>query len=610
MTSRLMYSILMVFISCLFLPCDVYSEEGNKEVAYREKLKVMVKMKANWEHDWPQGKHWGDYSVTIQGDLEIDDKWSSQNEIGKPVLAAYRIGNLMVSYNYSDFELDKDPPEDCKGPDASIVRKVKGYDTTSLPPMPGGAPVLQVNYMKSQLDNAMEGLTGLDAKMAAGFFSQLGTFKDFYIFTLPAAKVKIQGISRNTDCSHRNIERTISALPLTLTLQLSDDGTMADSRNWDSTFSASPSLNIRIRELPDSMGKADNFIKPQHEGLPGSVHYSLSWTIGPPGPVQMQRKINNKWADLSTNETYRKVLVGEKIELRAISLPNKKVVGKSYWKIDDNPNPEDRNFLKKFIGSSTTGKVIHLNHNDFRNSRLKFHWYRGKGGTVECQATLNGQQYTLYETFSIVEPDYKVTYISRDGSTFGPTHQHLLEDDSLIKDFPMKQLVEQGKTGLQYNGIRFEANNLSGEFPGDTQWVQLAKQRQWGINDTGAAVKIKKIEGLDSGHYPTYTGPVFVDAPGIVVDNISDTGRMVSCMDIDFRTFVMYRPKGRYGEPDKRHMWVPINKITWGWKGCVQKSGNTWQKSHASEPVGGPGEKPEPEVTATTEYPTWSGHTR
>ena len=81
-------------------------------------------------------------------------------------------------------------------------------------------------------------------------------------------------------------------------------------------------------------------------------------------------------------------------------------------------------------------------------------------------------------------------------------------------------------------------------------------------------------------------------------------------MDINFRTFVMYRPRGRYGESDTIHMWVPINKITWGWEGCVQRSGGTWQKSHASEPGGGPGEKPEPEVTKAIQYPTWTGHTR
>lgn len=610
MTSRLRYTILLVLISCISLPCGLYSADGKKEVAYREKLNVSVNMGASWEHEWPEGKHWGNYSVTIQGDLALDDKWSSQAEIGKPVLAAYRIGNLHVSYNYSDVEIDKDPPEDCKGPDAAIVIKAEGSGSTSLPPMPGGAPVLQVNYMKSQLDSAMEGLTGLDAKLAAGFLSQMNQFKDFYIFTLPAAKVKVPGISRKTDCSYRKIERTISVLPLTLTLQLGDDGTMADSRNWESTFSAGPTFNIRVRELPESMGKTENFIKPKQEGLPGSVNYSLSWSIGPPAPVQMQRKINNKWADLSTNETYRKILIGEKVELRAISLPNKKVVGSASWKIDNNPGTEERNFIKTFKGSSTTGKVIHLDDQDFTNRRLAFYWFRGKDGTVECEARYNGQQYTFSETFDILEPDYEVTYLARNGSTFGPTHQHLLNDNDLIKDFPMERLVEQGKSGLQYNGIRFEADNRSADRPGDTQWVQLAKQKQSGTNDTGAPVDVEEVEGLDSGYYPTFTGPVFVDAPGIVVENISDSGRRVSCVDNDFKTFVMYRPRGRYGELDRIHMWVPVSKITWGWAGCVQKSGNTWQKSHASEPGGGPGEKLEPTVTETTEYPTWTGNTR
>ena len=472
MSSIVRNSILLVLILCFSLPRCLYSADSKKEVTYREKLKVTVNMRASWEREWPEGKHWGNYSVTIQGNLELEDKWSSQAEIGKPVLAAYRIGNLQVQYNYSDVEVDKDPPEDCKGPNAAIVTKAEGYGSTTLPPMPGGTPVLQVNYMRSQLDNAMEGLSNLDAKMVAGFLSQINQVKDFYIFTLPAAKVKVQGITRRSDCSYRNIERTISALPLTLTMQLGEDGTMADSRNWDSTYSTSPNFNIRVRELPESMGKTENFIKPKQEGLPGSVHYNLSWSIGPPGPVEMQRKINDKWAELSTNETYRKVLIGEKVELRVISLPDKTVIGNVSWKVDNNPSPEERNFIKEFKGSSSTGEVIHLNNDDLTNNRLAFYWYRGKDGIIDCEATFNGQQYLLSEVFDILEPNYEVTYLARDGSTFGPTHQHLLNDNNLIKDFPMKNLVEQGKSGLQYNGIRFEANNQSTQWPGDTQWVQ------------------------------------------------------------------------------------------------------------------------------------------
>ena len=579
---------------------------GKEKPSVKEKLKADIRLEITWDIDNPNQRDTGHFKARVQGLLKLNPGFSSEGFMGKPVFVAYQNQGLHAYYDFFKQEIDKKPPEDCQGPKAAVISEFQGQSMVPIPAIPGGAFELGVNYMKSQFD-----ASGL-GDMVSAFNPETKKLTDYYQFGMAAKKVKINGIRRAyPECDHKKDELEISVVQVGIVSAMAADGIMSGSKSWSTRIdSGTPSLTVRVRDMPEELQGSRLSPEPQPDG---NVHYTLSWRFEDPKPVVIQRRVNNKWRDVDSDASLTEVVVGEKVELRGIVLPKTKDTKKGSWKIDDNPAEAQRNFIENFAADDKSGQVVHIQK--FDQPVMRFYWFRGQKGVVTYTTEVDGVSQTQYAEFTLKRPTYTVQWEASGDSVFGDVTQGLNQD--LLNRFPPGNRTHTGSyntyyEGLHYRGILFQCENTSG-LEGDTQWVQLLKETQsaTGRNEQGIIVPVTSdpVQGLDTA-YPCARNDSFFDAPGLITNTLGED--IISrAVDMDFDLYVMFRPKGREGEPDDVNQYVPIKKIKWGWAGSVVQETATgqWRKSYSQEPIEGPDEKGEPREEDTEAYPTWHMNT-
>ena len=305
----------------------------------------------------------------------------------------------------------------------------------------------------------------------------------------------------------------------------------------------------------------DNRYEPPESG---DVKYQASWSFGEPPPsVEIHREINGKWTNI-TDKTVL-VIVGEKIKLKAVVIPENKDTGNGRWLI-----PGDT--IEEFIIKDNYGYGNWLDEDDLRGQEVDFHWWSG-GSSLEISYSTNtsdNQRLAASAIFDVQEPEIIVSSHIGEGS-FGICEVKYKDIDGMIHE--RRELILDSNDGYT---IRFEYETLPQEFlPASTQYVQYVatKGRVTKHKETlsGPCMQIK-VEGLD-GIYPYSIGPKTTDIPGIPI-SIYD---LTIDIENDFIMQLMYRP-----DIDGA-IFVPISEISWSWTGEAsrEKINDDWDTSNS-----------------------------
>lgn len=342
----------------------------------------------------------------------------------------------------------------------------------------------------------------------------------------------------------------------------------------------------------------------------GDVKYTVSWTFGEvPPDVEIQREVNGRWVDI-TDETVQ-VVVGEKMKLRGVVVPEDKDLKKGTWTIDDGEGNTSegagKNYIKRYEAHFRTGgKVIPLQ--DFNRQELEFYWVDGGAGKVKYITRPGGQEISAEAHFEIRKPNYKVTVgASKKTETKEPEKGGKPPEDECWGK-GAHDAAGENELWLQYKGIDFEAENLDkGEIDGKEQWVQIIKiHDSFQTYSDGNRVSSLIKDALDHC-YPYQSGPKARDAPAIPLEKkgkplevTREDGTIIELRATGAtqanRMYLMFKPDGKESE------WVPIKVVVWKWTGNVVEydpSTAGWQKFNCSiDPA-------EPKAEDTAEYPEW-----
>jgi len=345
----------------------------------------------------------------------------------------------------------------------------------------------------------------------------------------------------------------------------------------------------------------------------GDVRYRASWSFGEPPPgVEIHRQVNGKWINI-TNETVS-VIVGEKIKLRGVVIPEDKDPGDGKWTLDGQGQTADgpaQNYIKRYDAHfKTGGRVIPLEN--FNTKELEFYWV--DGGTGEAQYTIhsNGDESSARADFEIQKPNYKVTITASQENNIG--HPYLgekLESNNCWGEGAHGS-AKTNDWFLQYKGIHFRAENLDkGTVEGEEQWVQILEEEScfWKYDDDNI-VRSLITEALDVC-YPYESGSRAMDAPAIMLGNSEKEPLQQKRKDgvmIELRVarktqknrmYLMFKPALPESE------WIPLKVINWTWNGQSDYSESEGWKDFTYLHTDGVIAPDEPVAVDTAAYPKW-----
>jgi len=139
----------------------------------------------------------------------------------------------------------------------------------------------------------------------------------------------------------------------------------------------------------------------------------------------------------------------------------------------------------------------------------------------------------------------------------------------LIREKSWNDIVKQNDLWLQYEGIRFKAENMDkGTIEGEEQWVQILDETYDRTYDKGKI--IQSISAALDGCYPYQSGSKAMDAPAMILETgkerlqlPTEDGEIVD-LTASKKTqvnsmYLMFRPALAESE------WVPIKIIHWTW---------------------------------------------
>ena len=377
-----------------------------------------------------------------------------------------------------------------------------------------------------------------------------------------------------------------------------EQGTISNSLKWTSE---KVKYSIRHQSFLDT-----KYDPPKS----GDVEYSVSWTFGDIPPyAEIQREVNGEWKNI-TDET-EKVVVGEKIKLRGVVLPKNQDSGTGEWTLEGGGS--GKNYIKKYKADIYKGEVIPLT--DLNTKELEFYWVDGGSASVKYVVNAGDNEASAESKFEIRKPAYKVTINASPDSRVGKPERG--------EPLPQGECMGTGAHGaakpddiwLQYNGIRFEAENLDrGETPGSEQWVQIIENQHYFQTWQGGVRQEEYLTDALDICYPSWDGPRGGDAPAILLmrdqkqltNKLSD-GTIAPMMHTgktqENRVYLMFRPDGDDSE------WVPVKVFNWTWVGHAE-----YQSRDDDKEKGTTGWSPwlckvipeKPEAEDTSQYPVWN----
>jgi len=345
----------------------------------------------------------------------------------------------------------------------------------------------------------------------------------------------------------------------------------------------------------------------------GDVKYKASWYFGEPPPaIEIHREVNGKWIDI-TNETVP-VVVGEKIKIRGIIIPEDKDPGGGKWTLDGQGQTADgsgQNYIKRYEAHFREGgRVLPLEK--FDTPELEFYWV--DGGTGEAQYTIhsNGDEISAWTNFEIQKPNYKVIITASQKNNIGnPNRGEKLEESNCLGKGAYDS-AQPTDWFLQYQGIHFKAENLDqATIEGEEQWVQILEEEScfWKYDDDNI-VRSLITEALDVC-YPYESGSRAMDAPAIKLGNSKEEPLQQVRKDgvtIELRVARKTQKNRMYlmfksALPESE--WVPLKVVNWTWNGQSDYNESEGWKDFTYLHPDGVIEPDEPVAMDTAQYPEW-----
>jgi hypothetical protein len=279
----------------------------------------------------------------------------------------------------------------------------------------------------------------------------------------------------------------------------------------------------------------------------GNVNYRVSWHFGKPKPM-----VEIWWEEKDVTDKHQNVVVGEKIELKAVVHPEDKDPKKGDWTIPGK-------FNKDFMVIGEEGKVWNLEKDELTRPEVTFHWWKGGDSlVVKYTTTVDGKKLEAQTTFIVKKPNIPMKAEIPRGEfdiarvTFrNPATGVIVTRDELY-------YVTPGAA------ITFTRDQIK-DFPGKTLYVQIVTEKGTvkGDDRLPPCTTIQKT-GLDGEYpYPSKDGGITAtDNPGVGVKGDLDQDISV---EYKYKMYLMYKP-------DKEGaIYVPLKEMDWHWRGIAKR---------------------------------------
>lgn len=312
----------------------------------------------------------------------------------------------------------------------------------------------------------------------------------------------------------------------------------------------------------------------------GNVQLDVSYRLGKPKMLEIQRRKHGTWTDVTYEEGDRPwvVRVGERMELRAVLQPEEQEAPDGRWTIPD-PVVEDWVVKGKPEGYGTA-TVDPLEEAERHGGSVRFHWWGTSGEKTVAVRTSTGGSKRVEAHFRVEEPEIQIR-------TVVPSAARFTIATNPDGNRELVCFVEGEHT------ITFRHEPLPWTTPGETQYVQLVKtdaRNEMGPSSRVGPCMELHVEGLDKT-YPYAPGPSATDNPGVP----ATTYDLKLLVLYDFEMFLMYRPD------TEGAIWVPLRIVPWTWNGQAQREteGAAWDCTGSSITR-------EPVDTKADRFPTWT----
>jgi hypothetical protein len=550
------------------------AEPVNKDDILNARINVTIK--GTVEENRRQ--HVGSLTITATGKIKNESKVIGLNQ--------YVPEGMNATYKYEYKEIDLDPPRGC--PPLALEEQGSG-SVNVVSPMAGasdttGAFLLQVFTGRAGKVNMLQ----FTKRAGPDTITHLSKepISDNYMFIFAPVTMKIMKKVRRK-CPQYEYDEEDNKRVFALRVPFAEikGEEMSGSYSWQSKKFPYKNLGMEVTDI-----RGNITYKPKKE--PGNIKYEVNWVFGKVKEIEILKEVKKPndpkedWKPITNKQ--EKVMVGEKIKLKAVVQPGEKPPSNGSWDLGE-IGPEG-NVIKKYKADKYTGEAIYLDpKEDLKQPEITFYVFKGE----EMKVGFKSDEGSAETTLIINKPEYELKINAQPGSTFKEvdTGGQLNEQCWVTSAYTGKAK----RLGVQYDGISFTCT-LNDQNTGEIQWVQIIEHEAFRMRDEAGALGTKDIDEALDICYPYQYGNNAKDNPAVFVpEQDPDKSELIFAGKTQTnRMYLMFKPKQKESE------WVPLKVIPWEWTGALQKTASQWNK----EPyiTKGPGN-----VTAqdATKYPVW-----
>jgi hypothetical protein len=538
----------------------------------QKELKVSLSINVSWkDHDTQSGiLETGSYTIQVNGTVKPLDMGHSRS-----IAPIFVPSGMSGNYTYKNRGVSKRPPARCP----ALQFEVSGSGSLQITsPMSGGGSSGSDNVTFFQFgvmtgDAAKLGWRGYikDYPTTAKKLAQMTTApaNDFYHFMFAPVLMKFHG-RRQKECGKYEDYDGKQFANLKILHGLTQEG-MTASYSWQASRGHGEHLNIL------DWGGIKEF-GPKEEGS-GSHSHQVSWTIGDVKPIIRIRRLkkvegNDIWVDITEqpDREPQKILVGQKVQLKAEVEPGSKPPDSGKWEINGE-------IVAGYDADIEHGKVKKVEDEQKKQPQIEFAWVEGKLGGLPLKVKYSGSAGKDHVEGSadvkIFEPDVKMKITPSSHITVGPG---TVGACSLY----LGLLASTGARPSGEPGIEIAATiTMPSEFAGEAYrvgYAQLIKESHW-YQLKGLYNYVKGFQTYDwhmtentewclDTSYPYHNDwrSDMNDTPGVELNDQVYQSDVIN----SFETTLLFIPsQNPYGDP--RCVTVPLWKITWNWSAAVER---------------------------------------
>jgi hypothetical protein len=542
-TSRIIKTLItfLCLVAIILFPLK-YTDHETRAATKDDILDAYVRIDVEWNNYNP-----GNSNISQTGSLFVEVRGKIIRSPDRDPFS-YNPKNLVANYSYQDRGVDIRPSRGCP----ELYSEEKGS---------GVIRILNPDEVKDQTkDGFLRIGLGLQSQgRAPARQKPISKEPEVYTFGL-SVPMATTLTKQSTPCSrYQTIPYSAGVTPY-FYMDLTKRG-MVGSYSWTSNDLE------RAFHILDYLGQSQ-FI-PQKGA--GNVNYRVSWNFGKPKPM-----VEIWWEGKNVTDKHQNVVVGEKIELKAVVHPEDKDPKRGDWTIPGK-------FIKDFVVQGEKGEVKDLTKDELKRPEVMFHWWKeGDSLVVKYTTTVDGEKLEAQTTFIVKKPNIPMKAETPDGE-FDVVFEKSKSRIELYKVIPGNRPA-----------ITFTRDPIK-DYPGETEYVQLVNEnvRYESLEDSLTPCLTIQKEGLDGEYpYPSEDGGITAkDNPGAAVATSYNLNISVT---YDYTMYLLYKPD------KKGAIFVPLKKIKWHWRGFAthQRVGDKFDFKNSHVGL----DSPEQEAN---EYPTW-----